>query len=102
MRKYIITITEILDEDPRSTAVVNISDGTIAVGCPKSSGIEVESFTRASGFELIFNLGRTDQRLHFICANCHTNHTDDAVDLVETYAVSNEFQALDESNYSLQ
>ena len=102
MSKFIITITEILGKDPLSTAVVNISDGTIAVSRSTDSGIEIESGYRASGYELIFKLPRADQTLHFICADCHTTHNGDTVELVETLGVSNKFPVLAESYYSLQ
>lgn len=73
MKKYMITITEVLDNKPCQTMVLDISEDTISVNCPENSGIEVESVNRGSHFELIFKLPHIDYELHFQCKNNHTS-----------------------------
>jgi hypothetical protein len=55
MKKCMITITEVLENETSQTVVLDISERSISVNCPKSTGIEVESINRDSHFELIFN-----------------------------------------------
>ena len=73
MKKCMITITEVLDNNPCQTMVLDISDDTITVNCPENSGIEVESVNRGLHFELIFKLPHTDHKLHFQCKNKKTS-----------------------------
>ena len=73
MKKCMITITEVLDNKPGQTMVLDISGDTITVNCPENSGIEVESVNRGLHFELIFKLPHIDHELHFQCKNNHTN-----------------------------
>ena len=69
MKKCMITITEVLDNKPCQTMVLDISNDTISVNCPENSGIEVESVNRGLHFELIFKLPNLDHELHFQCKN---------------------------------
>ena len=69
MKKCMITITEVLDNKPCQTMVLDISEDTISVNCPENSGIEVESVNRGLHFELIFKLPHIDHELHFQCKN---------------------------------
>lgn len=73
MKKCMITITEVLDNKPCQTMVLDISGDTISVNCPENSGIEVESVNRGLHFELIFKLPNLDHELHFQCKNNHTS-----------------------------
>jgi hypothetical protein len=72
MKKCMITITEVLDNKPCQTMVLDISEDTIEVNCPENSGIEVESVNRGLHSELIFKLPNLDHELHFRCKNNHT------------------------------
>ena len=69
MKKCMITITEVLDNKPCQTMVLDISEDTIEVNCPENSGIEVESVNRGLHSELIFKLPNLDHELHFQCKN---------------------------------
>lgn len=73
MKKCMITITEVLDNKPCQTMVLDISEDTISVNCPENSGIEVESVKRGLHFELIFKLPHVDHELHFQCKNKQTS-----------------------------
>lgn len=72
MKKYMITITEVLDNKACQTMVLDISEDTISVNCPENSGIEVESVNKGLHFELIFKLPHVDHELHFRCQNKQT------------------------------
>ena len=73
MKKCMITITEVLDNKPCQTMVLDISEDTISVNCPENSGIEVESVNRGLHFELIIKLPHVDHELHFHCKNKQTS-----------------------------
>jgi hypothetical protein len=73
MKKCMITITEVLDNKPCQTMVLDITDDTISVNCSENSGIKVESVNRGLHFELIFKLPNLDHELHFRCKNKHTS-----------------------------
>ena len=73
MKKCMITITEVLDNKPCQTMVLDISEDTISVNCPENSGIEVESVNRGLHFELIIKLPHVDHELHFQCKNKQTS-----------------------------
>ena len=74
MKKCMITITEVLDNRPCQTMVLDISEDTISVNCPENSGIEVETVNRGLDFELIFKLPHFDHELHFQCKNNKTSN----------------------------
>jgi hypothetical protein len=73
MKKCMITITEVLDNEPCQTMVLDIIDDTISVNCPENSGIKVESVNRGLHFELIFKLPNLEHELHFQCKNNQTS-----------------------------
>jgi hypothetical protein len=73
MKKCMVTITEVLDNKPCQTMVLDITDDTISVNCPENSGIKVESVNRGLHFELIFKLPNLDHELHFQCKNNQTS-----------------------------
>jgi hypothetical protein len=81
MKKCMITITEVLDNKPCQTMVLDISEDTILVNCPENSGIQVDSVNRGLHFELIFKLPHIDHELHFLCKN---NNTSDTSSLAES------------------
>jgi hypothetical protein len=74
MKKCMITITEVLDNKPCQTMILDISEDTISVNCPENSGIEVESVNRGLHFELIFKLPHVNHELHFQCRNKQTSN----------------------------
>ena len=80
MKKCMITITEVLDNKPCQTMVLDITDDTISVNCPENSGIKVESVNRGLHFELIFKLPNLEHELHFRCKN---NQTSDVLSKAE-------------------
>jgi hypothetical protein len=80
MKKCMITITEVLDNKPCQTVVLDISGDTISVNSPENSGIEVESVNRGLHFELIFKLPNLDNELHF---QCRSNPTSDVLNEAE-------------------
>ncbi len=65
MKRCMITITTLLEDDTRQTVVLNIAKGDVSVNCPKSSGIEIESFGRDSEFELVCKIPDSNEELHF-------------------------------------
>jgi hypothetical protein len=73
MKKCMVTITEVLDDKPCQTMVLDITDDTISVNCPENSGIKVEPINRGLHFELIFQLPNLDYELHFQCKNNQTS-----------------------------
>ena len=74
MKKCMITITEVVDNKPCQTTVLDISEDAISVNCPENSGIEVESVNKGMHFELIFKLPHADHELHFQCKNKQTRN----------------------------
>jgi len=102
MAKCMITITEILEKAPCPTVILDVSDGTISVNCPKNTGIEIESISRSSYCELIFKLPHTAETLRFICENCHTSHTHSEVQLDATFGFSTELDLTQKSHMALE
>ena len=72
MKKCMITITEVLENETCQTVVLDISERSISVNCPKSTGIEVESINRDSHFELIFKLPHIDITRYFYASEEET------------------------------
>jgi len=74
MKKYMITITALLENETSPTLVLDISPDSILVNCPKNSGIEVEALKGESHVDLFCKLPDcklpdTEQSLHFHCPN---------------------------------
>ncbi len=90
MKKCMITITEVLENETCQTVVLDISERSISVNCPKSTGIEVESINRDSHFELIFKLPHIDQQLHLRCKTRHRRDIPNEVECGATFGVSSE------------
>jgi hypothetical protein len=69
MKKYMITITALLENETSPTLVLDISPDSVLVNCPKNSGIEVEALKGESHVDLICKLPDTEEKLHFHCPN---------------------------------
>jgi hypothetical protein len=69
MKKYLITITALLENETSPTLVLDISPDSVLVNCPKSSGIEVEALKGESHVDLFCKLPDTEEKLHFHCPN---------------------------------
>lgn len=69
MKKYMITITAVLENETSPTLVLDISPDSVMVNCPKSSGIEVEALKGESHLDLFCKLPDTEESLHFHCPN---------------------------------
>ena len=65
--KYMVTITKVLKDNTYQTLGLNISQGTVSVSCPRSTGIEVETVKRDSHFELVLKLPHIEQDLRLQC-----------------------------------
>ena len=65
MKRCMITITILLEDNTRQTVVLEIAQGNVSVNCPKSCGIEIESFGRDSEFELVCKIPHSNEKLHF-------------------------------------
>lgn len=65
MKRCMITITTLLEDNTRQTVVLGIDKGDVSVSCPKSSGIEIESFGKDSEFELVCKIPNSNEKLHF-------------------------------------
>jgi hypothetical protein len=69
MKKYMITLTALLENETSPTLVLDISPDSVVVNCPKSSGIEVEALKSESHVDLYCTLPDTEEKLHFQCPN---------------------------------
>lgn len=56
MKKYMITITALLENETSPTLVLDISPDSVVVNCPKSSGIEVKALKTESHLDLFCKL----------------------------------------------
>ena len=69
MKKYMITITALLENESSPTFVLDISPESFVVNCPKNSGIEIEALRGESHVDLFCKLPDTDEEFHFQCTN---------------------------------
>ena len=67
MRRCKIAITAVMENNSYPTVLLDLSPQGVLVNCPKDTGIEVDSITGDSHFELVFKLPDTDEELHFQC-----------------------------------
>ncbi|MHA2406671.1 MAG: PilZ domain-containing protein [Candidatus Hermodarchaeia archaeon] len=67
MRKCKIAITAVLENNNYPTVLLDLSPNGVSVNCPKNAGIEVDSITGDSHFELVFTLPDSDEELHLQC-----------------------------------
>ena len=73
MKRCMITITTLLEDDTRQTVVLKIAKGDVFVNCPRSSGIEIESFRRDSELELVCKIPNGNEKFHFLFKNFWMN-----------------------------
>ncbi len=64
MKKYIITITPIIENQPLPTVVLDISTDTFLVNYPKDAGVKVDSRNVHSHSELCVKMPHDDRELH--------------------------------------
>ena len=88
--KYMITITKVLEDNTYQTLGLDISQGTVSVNCPKSTGIEVDAINKNSHFELVFKLPHIDQDLRFQCKNSHKSDVVNEVEFGAAFGFSSE------------
>jgi len=69
MKKYMITIAALSENETSPTLVLDISPDSVLVNCPKSSGNEVEALKTESHVDLFCKLPDTEEKLHFHCPN---------------------------------
>jgi len=69
MKKYMITMSALLENETSPTLVLDISPDSVLVNCPKSSGIEVKALKTESHVDLFCKLPDTEESLHFHCSN---------------------------------
>jgi len=63
MKRCMITITTLLEDNTGQTVVLDISRRGILVNCPKCSDIEIDSYRGDSHFELFCKIPKTNEEL---------------------------------------
>lgn len=69
MKKCMITITALLEDETSPTLVLDISPDSVLVNCPKSSGIEIKALKTESHVDLFCKLPDMEETFHFHCPN---------------------------------
>ena len=64
MKRCMITITTVLENDTSPTVVLDISQRGVFVNCPKCPDIEIDSYRRDSILNLFCKLPQTREELH--------------------------------------
>jgi len=64
MNKYKIIITPVLENEPLSTVVLDVSASGVAVNYPKDAGIKVNSLDVESYSELCVKMPHDDKEFH--------------------------------------
>ena len=64
MRKYIITITPVLKNEPLPAVVLDVSGDGVSVNYPKNAGIKVDSLEVQSHSELCVKMPHDDKVFH--------------------------------------
>jgi hypothetical protein len=64
MKRCMITITTLLEDDTRQTVALNVTKGDVSVNCPKCSDIEIDSYRGDSKFELCCKIPETNEEFH--------------------------------------
>ena len=64
MKRCMITITTLLEDNTGQTVVLDISQRGLSVNCPKCSDIEIDSHPGSSEFEIFWKIPETDEKLH--------------------------------------
>jgi len=71
MRKYIITITPVLKNEPLPAVVLDVSAAGVSVNYPKNSGITVASLDVQSHSELCLKMPHDDKEFHLWYDDSH-------------------------------
>ena len=74
MKKCMITITALLEDETSPTLVLDISPDSVVVNCPKSSGIEVTALKTESHVDLFCKIPDFEESFHFQCPNLQERH----------------------------
>ncbi len=72
LRKYIITITPVLKNEPLPTVILDVSADGVSVNYPKDAGIKVDSLKVQSHSELCVTMPHDDKELHLWYDDRHT------------------------------
>jgi hypothetical protein len=64
MKRCMITITTLLEDNTGQTLVLDISQRGVSVNCPKCSDVEIDSYRGDSQFELFCKIPETNEELH--------------------------------------
>ena len=64
MKRCMITITTLLEDNTGQTVVLDISQRGLSVNCPKCSDIEIDSHPGSSEFEIFWRIPETNEKLH--------------------------------------
>ncbi len=72
MRKYIITISPVLKNEPLSTIILDVSADGVSVNYPKDAGIKVDSLVVQSHSELCVKMPHDDKEFHLWYDDRHT------------------------------
>lgn len=70
MKKYIITITPVIKNQPLPTIVLDVSADTFSVNYPKDVGIKVDSRNIQSHSELCVKMPQDERELHLWYDEC--------------------------------
>jgi hypothetical protein len=67
MKRCMITITTLLEDNSGQTLLVDISQRGVSVNCPKCSDIQIDSYRGDAQFELLCKIPVTNEELqvHF-------------------------------------
>ena len=64
MKRCMITITTLQEDDTGQTVILDISQRGVSVNCPKCSDVEIDSYRGDSRFELFCRIPETNEELH--------------------------------------
>jgi hypothetical protein len=75
MKKYIITITPVLKNEPLPSVVLDVSAAGVSVNYPKDADIKVNSLSDHSHSELCVKMPH-DDKVFRLCYDAHRTQTD--------------------------
>ena len=64
MKRCMITITTLQEDDTGETVILDISKRGVSVNCPKCSDIEIDSYRGDSQFEFFCKIPETNEEFH--------------------------------------
>jgi hypothetical protein len=73
MKRCMITITTVLENNTIPTVVVDVSQRGVTVNCPKCPDIEIDSYRRDSHLEIFYRIPDTQEELHFQFKDLYLN-----------------------------